>query len=146
MNHSSTESSCFTSKPKTKHWKLFNYRDTSIDRSNKWIIPDPTIELHAYSNNSGRTKSFRSIISITVEHTEKVSCTKCISRQAFLTRIDRVYSHTGLILSSKRNNMAAHLFRDLILLPQTQYFSCVTCIIFMNFITSPYQIFFVSKS
>ncbi len=62
-----------------------------------------------------------------------VSSTKLLVRlfsvQASSAPIERVFSHAGLILSSRRTNMTEHLFRDLVFLRVNQNFLWIKCFI-----------------
>ncbi|CAF3944085.1 unnamed protein product, partial [Rotaria sp. Silwood1] len=48
---SSLATTSFTSTPKAKRRKLFNYDDSNMDDSNESTTLDPTVELNAYLND-----------------------------------------------------------------------------------------------
>ncbi|CAF4870761.1 unnamed protein product [Rotaria sp. Silwood2] len=118
INFSST-TSCFTSTPKAKRRKLFNYDDNNMDDSNESTTLDPTVELNAYLNDPVRTKFsdywFHSQLNIL-----KKLVIRLFSVQALSAPIERAFSHAGLILSQRRTNMSEHLFRDLVFLRVNQ--------------------------
>ncbi|CAF4084866.1 unnamed protein product [Adineta steineri] len=118
-NSSSTASSCSTSAPKPKRRKLFDYNDSSLDNSNETTTLDPAIELDAYLNDPLRTK-FSDYWSSSHLNVLKKVVTRVFSVQASSAPIERVFSHAGLILSSRRTNMSEHLFRNLVLLRVNQ--------------------------
>ncbi|CAF3462934.1 unnamed protein product, partial [Rotaria socialis] len=92
-NFSST-TSCFTSTPKAKRRKLFNYDDSSMDDSNDSTTLDPTVEYNAYLNDPVRTKfsdyCFHSQLNIL-----KKLAMRLFSVQASSTPIERAFSHAG---------------------------------------------------
>ncbi|CAF1422957.1 unnamed protein product [Rotaria magnacalcarata] len=119
INFSSTTSSSFTTTPKAKRRKLFNYDDSRTNGSNESTKLDPRVELDAYLNDPVHTK-----FSDYWFHSQLKMLKKLIARlfsvQASSAPIERVFSHAGLILSSRRTNMNEQLFRDLVLLRVNQ--------------------------
>jgi hypothetical protein len=117
INLSSTSS--FTSSPQKKRRKLFNYDDNIINDFSESSTLDPVVELDAYLNDPVRAKFsdywFHSQLNIL-----KNLVVRIFSVQASSAPIERVFSHAGLILSSRRTNMKEHLFRDLVLLRVNQ--------------------------
>lgn len=117
INSSSTSS--FTSSPPKKRRKLFNYNDNIINDLSESSTLDPVVELDAYLNDPVRAKFsdywFHSQLNIL-----KNLVVRIFSVQASSAPIERVFSHAGLVLSSRRTNMKEHLFRDLVLLRVNQ--------------------------
>ncbi|CAF1525832.1 unnamed protein product [Rotaria sordida] len=116
---SSLATTSFTSTPKAKRRKLFNYDDSNMNDSNESTTLDPTVELNAYLNDPVRTKFsdywFHSQLNIL-----KKLVIRVFSVQASSAPIERAFSHAGLILSQRRTNMNEHLFRDLVFLRVNQ--------------------------
>jgi hypothetical protein len=98
---------------------LFNYDDNIINDFSESSTLDPVVELDAYLNDPVRAKFsdywFHSQLNIL-----KNLVVRIFSVQASSAPIERVFSHAGLILSSRRTNMKEHLFRDLVLLRVNQ--------------------------
>ncbi|CAF4804796.1 unnamed protein product [Rotaria socialis] len=116
----STLSSSFTTTtPPRKRRKLFNYDDNIINDSNASSTLDPAVELDAFLNDPVRSNFsnywFHSQLKIL-----KNLVVRIFSVQASSAPIERVFSHAGLILSSRRTNMNETLFRDLVLLRVNQ--------------------------
>jgi hypothetical protein len=122
INFSSTSSSISsssTSTPQIKRRKLFNYDDNVSNDSNASSTLDPAVELDAFLNDPVRsnfsTYWFHSQLQIL-----KNVIVRVFSVQASSAPIERVFSHAGLILSSRRTRMSETLFRDLVLLRVNQ--------------------------
>jgi hypothetical protein len=116
---STTTTLCLSSTSKVvKRRKLFIY-DDSNDDSNHILPLDPATELEAYLNDPVRSKFaeywFHSQMSLL-----KKLVVRIFSVQASSAPIERVFSHAGLILSSRRTNMSEQLFKDLIFLRVNQ--------------------------
>jgi len=116
---STTATLCLSSTSKVvKRRKLFIYNDSNDD-SNHILPLDPATELEAYLNDPVRSKFaeywFHSQMSLL-----KKLVVRIFSVQASSAPIERVFSHAGLILSSRRTNMSEHLFKDLIFLRVNQ--------------------------
>jgi hypothetical protein len=119
LTSSSSTSSSSTTTPQRKRRKLFNYDDNIINGSNESSTLDPAVELDAYLNDPVRSKFsdywFHSQLKIL-----KNLIVRVFSVQASSAPIERVFSHAGLILSSRRTNMDETLFRNLVLLRVNQ--------------------------
>jgi hypothetical protein len=116
---STTATLCLSSTSnKVKRRKLFIYNNSNDD-SNHIIPLDPATELEAYLNDPVRSRFseywFHSQMSLL-----KKLVVRLFSVQASSAPIERVFSHAGLILSSRRTNMSEHLFKDLIFLRVNQ--------------------------
>jgi hypothetical protein len=110
---------CLSSTSKVvKRRKLFTY-DDSNDDSNHILPLDPATELEAYLNDPVRSRFaeywFHSQMSLL-----KKLVVRIFSVQASSAPIERVFSHAGLILSSRRTNMSEHLFKELVFLRVNQ--------------------------
>ena len=82
-------------------------------------VLDPAIELDSYLNDPIRT-SFSQYWSHSPLNILKKIVQRVFSVQASSAPIERVFSHAGLILSSRRTNMSEQLFRDLVFLRVNQ--------------------------
>lgn len=103
--------------PKPKK-KIFAYTDYDENFNNK-IATDPTSQLDYYLNDPIRTKfsDYWSNSRLTIL---KQLVTRIFSVQASSAPVERVFSHAGLILSSRRMNMNERLFKDLVFLKVNQ--------------------------
>jgi hypothetical protein len=114
-----TTTLCLSSTSKVvKRRKLFIYNDSNDD-SNHILPLNPATELEAYLNDPVRSRFaeywFHSQMSLL-----KKLVIRLFSVQASSAPIERVFSHAGLILSSRRTNMSEHLLKDLIFLRVNQ--------------------------
>lgn len=114
-----SSASSSTTTQQRKRRKLFNYDDNIINGSNESSTLDPAVELDAFLNDPVRSKFsdywFHSQLKIL-----KNLVVRIFSVQASSAPIERVFSHAGLILSSRRTKMNETLFRDLVLLRVNQ--------------------------
>jgi hypothetical protein len=108
-----------SSTSKLKRRKLFIYNDNHDDSNHMATALDPTIELEAYLNEPIRSKFSEYWL-----HSQMNSLKKLVLRifsvQASSAPVERVFSHAGLILSSRRTNMSEQLFKDLVFLKVNQ--------------------------
>ena len=120
LNSSSMSSSCSTSSPKLKRRKLFNYEDFNLNDSNESSTLDPSVELDAYLTDPIRAKFsdywFHSKLNVL-----KQLVIRIFSVQASSAPTECVFSHAGLILSSRRTKLNEDLFRNLVLLRVNQH-------------------------
>ena len=105
--------------PKAKRRKLFHYDQDIMGDASETTVLDPAIELDSYLNDPIRT-SFSQYWSHSPLNILKKMVQRVFSVQASSAPIERVFSHAGLILSSRRTNMSEHLFRDLMFLRVNQ--------------------------
>ena len=119
ISGNSSSSSSADGTPKVKRRKLFQYDDNTVDETMETTVLDPAIELDSYLNDPIRSSFcdywFRSPLNILKKMVKRV-----FSVQASSAPIERVFSHAGLILSSRRTNMSEQLFRDLVFLRVNQ--------------------------
>jgi hypothetical protein len=115
----SSSSSSNDETPKVKRRKLFQYDDNMVDETSEVTVLDPAIELDSYLNDPIRTRFCDYWF-----HSPLINLKKMVKRvfsvQASSAPIERVFSHAGLILSSRRTNMSEQLFRDLVFLRVNQ--------------------------
>lgn len=107
---------------KPKRMKLFAYDDEANDddkNGNGSKICNPSIELDAYLNDAVRC-SFSNYWSRSRFGSLKKLVTRIFSIQASSAPIERVFSHAGLILSSRRTCMNEQLFKDIVFLKANQ--------------------------
>jgi len=120
-----TTTLCLSSIPKVKRRRrLFIYNDNNDDdddddSNNPIIRLDPVTELEAYLNDPIRSRFseywFHSRLNLL-----KKLVVRIFSVQASSAPVERVFSHAGLILSSRRTNMSEQLFKDLVFLKVNQ--------------------------
>lgn len=106
---------------KSKRIKLFDYDDqsyddTSADGSKAY---NPSVELEAFLNDPVRL-NFSDYWLRSQLMTLKKLAVRIFSVQASSAPIERVFSHAGLILSSRRTRMNEQLFRDIVFLKANQ--------------------------
>ena len=111
-----SSSASISSRPKKK--KLFAYHDYD-EKSNEGMVSDPAAELESYLNDPIRSR-FSDYWSSSRYTSLKKLVTRIFSVQASSAPIERVFSHAGLILSSRRTNMNEQLFKDLVFLKVNQ--------------------------
>ncbi|CAF4100525.1 unnamed protein product, partial [Rotaria sp. Silwood1] len=115
-----SSSSSQSTTPKPKKRKLFTYIDGSNDESNNSTPMDAANELEAYLNDPVRSR-FPEYWSNTRLNILKKLVHRVFSVQASSAPVERVFSHAGLILSSRRTNMNEKLFKDLLFLKINQH-------------------------
>lgn len=118
-NSSSSSSSTTDETPKVKRRKLFQYDDNIVDETSEATVLDPAIELDSYLNDPIRTRFCDYWFHSPLNNLKKM-VKRVFSVQASSAPIERVFSHAGLILSSRRTNMSEQLFRDLVFLRVNQ--------------------------
>ena len=118
IEKSACSSSCADT-PKAKRRKLFHYDHDIVGDATETTVLDPAIELDSYLNDPIRT-SFSQYWSHSPLNILKKIVQRVFSVQASSAPIERVFSHAGLILSSRRTNMSEQLFRDLVFLRVNQ--------------------------
>jgi hypothetical protein len=98
---------------------MFSYDDVYGDYSNDSIVTNPVAELEAYLNDRIRWKFseywFRSQMNQLKKLVMRIG-----SVQASSAPVERVFSHAGLILSSRRTRLSEQLFTDLVFLKVNQ--------------------------
>jgi hypothetical protein len=118
---SSTTTSFSSSTPKPKRRKLFMYDDHNIEsNTNVASGSDPSIELEGYINDPVRS-SFSEYWSRSSLNVLKKLVVRTFSVQASSAPVERVFSHAGLIFSTRRTNMSEELFRDLVFCKVNQF-------------------------
>lgn len=107
-----------TSIDEIKKKKLFVYHTTK-DHTNSMVRPDPSSELDNYLNDPLRSEFsdfwIKSRLNVLKGFVKKI-----FSVQASSAPVERVFSHAGLILSSRRTNMNEQLFKNLVFLKVNQ--------------------------
>jgi zinc finger BED domain-containing protein 1 (E3 SUMO-protein ligase ZBED1) len=107
-----------SSMPKSKRKKMFTYTDDNDDANH--ILPlDPATELQTYLNDPVRSRFAEYWFHSRLQQLKKL-VTRVFSVQASSAPAERVFSHAGLILSSRRTNMSEELFKDLVFLKVNQ--------------------------
>lgn len=104
--------------PKSKRKRMFTYSDDNED-ANHIIALDPTTELQTYLNDPVRSRFTEYWFHSRLKQLKKL-VTRIFSVQASSAPVERVFSHAGLILSSRRTNMNEQLLKDLIFLKVNQ--------------------------
>lgn len=119
---SNQSSSVLSSASKMKRIKLFVYDDQRYE-NNKSLdgskLFNPSVELESYLNDPVRS-SFSDYWLRSPLNSLKKLVIRIFSVQASSAPIERVFSHAGLILSSRRTRMNEQLFRDIVFLKANQ--------------------------
>ena len=120
---SSPSSSVVPSTNKIKRIKLFvydvEYYDHRSLRNNSTIPSNPSVELEAYLQDPIRS-NFSDYWLRSMLTSLKKLVTRIFSVQASSAPVERVFSHAGLILSSRRTRLNEQLFRDIVFLKANQ--------------------------
>ncbi|CAF3273968.1 unnamed protein product [Rotaria socialis] len=122
VNSSSNQSlSVLSPENKTKRVKLFVYDDECCYNHSSCSsqTSNPSVELEAYLNDPVRS-SFSDYWLHSPLTSLKALVTRIFSVQASSAPIERVFSHAGLIFSSRRTRMNEQLFRDIVFLKANQ--------------------------
>ncbi|CAF3753693.1 unnamed protein product [Rotaria socialis] len=98
--------------------KLFVYNEYD-EKSNDTMVSDPVTEIDSYLNDPIRTR-FSDYWPTSRLTSLKKLVKRIFSVQASSAPVERVFSHAGLILSSRRTNMSEQLFKDLVFLKVNQ--------------------------
>ncbi|CAF2019130.1 unnamed protein product [Rotaria magnacalcarata] len=106
-----------TSKPKKK--KIFVYDDSYNDNANDSIIMNPVTELEAYLNDPIKANFSEYWCRSQMKQLKKLAV-RVASVQASSAPIERVFSCTGLIMSSRCTGLSEQLFKDLVFLKANQ--------------------------
>lgn len=110
-----------------KRMKLFVYDEKYYNRQHATtttmssIISSPSLELESYLNDSMVRTAFSDYWLRSPLISLKQLVTRIFSVQASSAPIERVFSHAGLILTSRRTRMNEQLFRDIVFLKANQY-------------------------
>lgn len=120
LNQSSSVAHSPTSKP--KRMKLFVYNNVPYDhtKSDGSKTCNPSLELEAYLNDPVRLNFSDYWLRSPLVSLKKL-VVRIFSVQASSAPIERVFSHAGLILSSRRTRMNEQLFRDIVFLKANRY-------------------------
>ena len=112
-----TQLTAALSTPQVKRRKLFFYDNylASDDHSNEQKPLHPSVEIEAYLNDPVRSK-FSDYWQRSRLTSLKKLVTRVFSVQASSAPIERVFSHAGLILSSRRMRINEQLFKDIVFL------------------------------
>ena len=104
-----------------KRRRLFFYDNylASDDNSNEQKPLHPSVEIEAYLNDPVRSK-FSDYWQRSRLMSLKTLVTRIFSVQASSAPIERVFSHAGLILSSRRMRINEQLFKDIVFLKANQ--------------------------
>lgn len=105
-----------SSKPKKKRLFAYNERDEELGKPAAF---GPLVELEGYLNDPIKARFSEYWATSRLVSLKKL-VTRIFSVQASSASVERVFSHAGLILSSRRTNMSEHLFKDLLFLKVNQ--------------------------
>lgn len=110
-----------SSTSQVKRRKLFFYDNylASDDNSNEQKPLHPSVEIEAYLNDPVRSK-FSDYWQRSRLTSLKKLVTRVFSVQASSAPIERIFSHAGLILSSRRMRINEQLFKDIVFLKANQ--------------------------
>ncbi|CAM4841257.1 unnamed protein product [Rotaria magnacalcarata] len=109
-----------SSTPKPKKRKLFTYINSNNDESNNSTSMDAANELQAYLSDPVRCR-FSEYWSNTRLNILHKLVQRIFSVQASSAPVKRVFSHAGLILSSRQTHMKEKLFKDILFLKINQH-------------------------
>ncbi|CAF4960759.1 unnamed protein product, partial [Rotaria magnacalcarata] len=113
-----TEAASVSSTTSKRNKKLFAYNEYD-EKFNDTMVFDPVTEIDTYLNDPIRTR-FSDYWSTSRLTSLKKLVKRIFSVQASSAPVERVFSHAGLILSSRRTNMSEQLFKDLVFLKVNQ--------------------------